>query len=461
MKRLIAIMLCVISLLSVLPTAAFAAVKEVDPETANTAEDANAAERESEPQRGPVEFWDVRPGDWFYNAVMWAKTNGITSGVRPGEFGPNYKVNRAQVVTFLYAYKGKPDVTNMTNPFCDVDDNAYYRDAAVWAYNNKYSLGSVDWCGNRSFMPDKVCTFPEIITMLYAMAGKPSVTGWTNPYSNVNGAYYRNAAVWSYYREIARFIGTGKKGPEIVPVDDEKLFPTYECDRATTVTLLYAFAVEEMVIHAESEYSEESYDWMGGGRYGRGGSDWCAAFVSWCAMRTCLADKTGVTFYSDDSTGWWDDVNPNSSYNYPVLRNDTAYYVAQQFVDNNKGTLFMSQYAYSTNSQYTNEANNGEEQNLPLGEKAEFKNATVYSNSFVPRRGDIIFFGTKEYSISHVGIVTGCELVTKWGKEYAEITTVEGNSGNNTVVTETYYLDMAGDGHYKDDKWIVGFGRIK
>jgi hypothetical protein len=48
------------------------------------------------------DFADVADTDWFAKPVIWAKQNDITGGVSPTEFGPLQDCNRAAVVTFLY-----------------------------------------------------------------------------------------------------------------------------------------------------------------------------------------------------------------------------------------------------------------------------------------------------------------------------------------------------------------------
>ena len=56
---------------------------------------------------GSNPFTDVPAGSWYEKAVLWAKANGITSGVSNTKFGAATVCNRAQVVTFLYAANGK------------------------------------------------------------------------------------------------------------------------------------------------------------------------------------------------------------------------------------------------------------------------------------------------------------------------------------------------------------------
>ena len=56
---------------------------------------------------GSNPFKDVPAGSWYEKPVIWAKANGITSGLSATEFGTSAICNRAQVVTFLYAAFGK------------------------------------------------------------------------------------------------------------------------------------------------------------------------------------------------------------------------------------------------------------------------------------------------------------------------------------------------------------------
>ena len=47
-------------------------------------------------------FTDVTEGTFYYEPVLWAVENGITTGMGDGTFAPMIICNRAQVVTFLY-----------------------------------------------------------------------------------------------------------------------------------------------------------------------------------------------------------------------------------------------------------------------------------------------------------------------------------------------------------------------
>ena len=77
-------------------------------------------------------FYDVPNDAYYYEAVKWAAENGITGGVGNSLFAPNQPCNRAQIVTFLWRAAGSP-VVNYRMPFTDVDEGTYYAEAVRWA----------------------------------------------------------------------------------------------------------------------------------------------------------------------------------------------------------------------------------------------------------------------------------------------------------------------------------------
>ena len=77
-------------------------------------------------------FYDVPNDAYYYEAVKWAAENGITGGIGNSLFAPNQPCTRAQIVTFLWRAAGSP-VVNYLMPFTDVDEGAYYAEAVRWA----------------------------------------------------------------------------------------------------------------------------------------------------------------------------------------------------------------------------------------------------------------------------------------------------------------------------------------
>ena len=107
-------------------------------------------------------FTDVKEGDWYYNAVLWAVSEGITSGTSATTFGPAGVTNRAQVVTFLWRYLDSPDAV-AENPFTDVDASAWYGMPILWAVEN----GVTDGISATEFGVYTNCNRAHMVTFLY------------------------------------------------------------------------------------------------------------------------------------------------------------------------------------------------------------------------------------------------------------------------------------------------------
>ena len=122
-----------------------------------------------EPEYDPIAnpFTDVKEGKYYYDAVLWAYSNNITSGVGGGKFGVNQGCTRAQAMFFLWKSYGAPAPESTSCPFTDVSPKKYYYDAILWAYENGVTGG----LNPTTFGVDKTCTRAQIITFLYKVYG--------------------------------------------------------------------------------------------------------------------------------------------------------------------------------------------------------------------------------------------------------------------------------------------------
>lgn len=104
---------------------------------------------------------DVPSDSYCTEAVRWALSEGITTGVAAQLFGPDEVCTRAQAVTFLARAK-KAEADGET-AFSDVPSDSYYANAVAWAASNGITSGvSAD-----RFAPDDTCTRAQIVTFLY------------------------------------------------------------------------------------------------------------------------------------------------------------------------------------------------------------------------------------------------------------------------------------------------------
>jgi hypothetical protein len=97
------------------------------------------------PLAGPWEnpYSDVADTDWFYDAVRFATERGLMNGTGDGTFSPGATVTRAMIVTVLYRLEGEPAVSGKL-PFPDVKAGEWYSDAILWAFRNEITLGYDD-----------------------------------------------------------------------------------------------------------------------------------------------------------------------------------------------------------------------------------------------------------------------------------------------------------------------------
>ena len=111
---------------------------------------------------GRCPFTDVPATAYYYNAVLWAAENGVTTGTSATEFSPEDVVTRAQFVTFLWRALGKPSAT-ATEGFSDVAANQYYYNAVLWAAETGVTKGT----DVGRFSPDQSCLRGQTVTFLY------------------------------------------------------------------------------------------------------------------------------------------------------------------------------------------------------------------------------------------------------------------------------------------------------
>ena len=169
------------------------------------------------------EFIDVPSDSYFYEAVMWAVENGVTTGVSASRFDPNGVCTRAQAVTFLWRTAGSPEPETRTMPFADAPAGSYYYDAVLWAVENGITKGTSD----TTFSPNDTCTRAQIVSFLWRSEKTP-VASSRNPFTDVKpGAYYLDAVLWAVESGIT-------KGTTAI-----KFSPDADCTRAQIVTFLW------------------------------------------------------------------------------------------------------------------------------------------------------------------------------------------------------------------------------
>jgi len=96
-----------------------------------------------------MSFTDVKPGQWYSNAIEWAASNGYAAGLGEGIFGYKQNVSREQIALFFYTYSSKNgiDVSAEANLSGYADLNRIHSwalDAVEWAVAEGLISGTSD-----------------------------------------------------------------------------------------------------------------------------------------------------------------------------------------------------------------------------------------------------------------------------------------------------------------------------
>ena len=119
---------------------------------------------EPEPEEPAMPFTDVNDNDWFYDVVLYAYDNGLMTGVSATEFAPNQTTTRGMIVSMLARLEG---VTSAEDAgFADVAANDWYATAVNWAA----SVGVVNGYEDNTFRPNAPITREQMAAILYNYA---------------------------------------------------------------------------------------------------------------------------------------------------------------------------------------------------------------------------------------------------------------------------------------------------
>ena len=190
--------------------------------------EAGADDPQDDPQDDPVDpyvnpFVDVSAGDYFYEPVLWAVENGITTGTSARTFSPESPCTRGQAVTFLWRAAGQPEPRVVSVRFADVTNQDYYAKAVAWAVEEGITTGT----SATTFSPDAECTRAQIVTFLHRAKGSPAAYK-TLPFTDVSpDDYFYNAVAWAVEEGITT--GTSRT----------TFSPYASCTRGQIVTFLY------------------------------------------------------------------------------------------------------------------------------------------------------------------------------------------------------------------------------
>ncbi|MEG1869162.1 MAG: M14 family zinc carboxypeptidase, partial [Clostridiales bacterium] len=178
----------------------------------------------------PTEFADVKPGEWYYDAIKFATEKRICKGVDANNFSPNSSLTRAMLVTMMYRYAGSPAVEGSVN-FPDINTGEYYYKALIWATNNKIITGFPD----GTFKPNTEIIRQDVATILsrFCITKGIAINGWLDLF-DFNDAwgvlpYSQKSMQWAYSYGIMNGNGSGY------------IEPTGNATRAECAALIHRF----------------------------------------------------------------------------------------------------------------------------------------------------------------------------------------------------------------------------
>ena len=111
-------------------------------------------------------YKDVSEDDWFYDYVYDVYVKELMTGLEETIFAPNNNIVRAQFAVILYRMDSKPEVT-YKDTFPDVKEGNFYSDAVIWAAENGIVTGYTD---TGLFGPNDPITREQMAAMMFRYA---------------------------------------------------------------------------------------------------------------------------------------------------------------------------------------------------------------------------------------------------------------------------------------------------
>lgn len=174
-------------------------------------------------------FTDVKPGDWFYDDVMFVYEKKLMMGTSSTLFSPNEAATRAMLATILWRMEGSP-APKSSAEYSDVPTGQWYSDAIAWATEK----GIFEGYGNGTFGPNDPITREQLAAIFYRYASHKgydtSAVGSLEQFSDKDKAssWALDALKWA--------IGSG-----LMNGKGDTLDPTGTATRAEIAAMLHRF----------------------------------------------------------------------------------------------------------------------------------------------------------------------------------------------------------------------------
>ena len=143
------------------------------------------------PKAASIEFKDIEKNSWYSEAVKYVTEKQIMNGVSDNEFAPDDFMTRAMLVTVLYRMENSKTV-DKNAAFSDIENNSWYTDAVIWAYENKIVNGVSD----TLFAPNENVSREQLATIICRYAQFKNISTEINE-TNLNYSDAKNISEWA------------------------------------------------------------------------------------------------------------------------------------------------------------------------------------------------------------------------------------------------------------------------
>lgn len=159
-------------------------------------------------KKDDIPFTDVYETDSFYDAVVDVYKKGLMSGTSDTTFSPNATLTRAMVVKTLYNIEGMPKVYGRSS-FTDVPSNEWYSDAVAWAQSVGIASGMTKTTFNPNGYVTKEQAAQFLYTYAKFKGYNVSEVSTLTGYVDAPTGWSRPAVSWAVGSGIMKGYGSG------------------------------------------------------------------------------------------------------------------------------------------------------------------------------------------------------------------------------------------------------------
>ena len=159
-------------------------------------------------KKDDIPFTDVYETDSFYDAVVDVYKKGLMSGTSDTTFSPNSTLTRAMVVKTLYNIEGMPKVYGRSS-FTDVPSNEWYSDAVAWAQSVGIASGMTKTTFNPNGYVTKEQAAQFLYTYAKFKGYNVSEVSTLTGYVDAPTGWSRPAVSWAVGSGIMKGYGSG------------------------------------------------------------------------------------------------------------------------------------------------------------------------------------------------------------------------------------------------------------